>query len=235
MVKRAASFRLEVALQANCGEIVAVLGPNGSGKSTLLSALAGLLPIDEGAIRLGERVWDSPNTGEFVRPVDRNLGVVFQDLLLFPHLSVLENVAFGLRSRGLGRGQAKEMAASWADKLGVADLADTKANKLSGGQAQRVAIARALASEADLMLLDEPLSALDIATQHQVLPVLSNYISSRDIVGILVTHDPNEAFLLASDLYVIESGRVTQHGSPDEVYSNPATAYIEAVSSKVAR
>ena len=138
------------------------LGPNGAGKSTLLRALAGLVPLDAGAIRVDGAVVDEPATGTFVVPERRNVGVVFQDYLLFPHLSVLENVAFGLRSRGVSRVEARRRASDWLMRLGVDDRARARPGALSGGQQQRVALARALVTEPRLLLLDEPLAALDV-------------------------------------------------------------------------
>src|SRR3954453_9166177 len=153
---------LSVALDAADGETVAVLGPNGAGKSTLLRALAGLVPLDDGSIAIHDTVLDDPGAGTFVVPERRGVGVVFQDYLLFPHLSVLENVAFGLRSRGVGRVDARVRASEWLARVGMADRGRERPTMLSGGQQQRVALARALVTEPRLLLLDEPLAALDV-------------------------------------------------------------------------
>lgn len=233
VLARSNSFQLDVSILAVPGEMVAILGPNGSGKSTLLAALAGLLPIDSGEIRLGSQIFDSPESNIFLRSVDRRVGVVFQDLLLFPHLSVLDNIAFGLRARGVPKGVARAQAQRWAEVFGVAELIGAKATALSGGQAQRVALARALAVEPTLLLLDEPLSALDVESAAAVLAQLNENLISSGTVGVLVTHDPQEAYLLAETMYIIESGRITQHGAPKDVFTHPATAYVRAASEKV--
>jgi len=143
------------------GRTLALLGPNGAGKSTALRALAGLQPLAAGRVQLGDRVLDDPADRTFVRPEDRSVGVVFQDYLLFAHLSALENVAFGLRARGLPRRVAQDTARTWLRRVGLTERDRSKPRTLSGGQAQRVALARALATEPELLLLDEPLAALD--------------------------------------------------------------------------
>ncbi|HVN85031.1 MAG TPA: ATP-binding cassette domain-containing protein, partial [Candidatus Binatia bacterium] len=156
---------LRVNVQVGDGEVVAVLGPNGAGKTTLLRALAGLLPLDEGRVVLGDVILEDVAARTFVPPERRPIGVVFQDYLLFPHLSALDNVAFGLRCGGLGRSEARRRAFEWLERVGLAQQSALKPAALSGGQAQRVALARALAVGPRLLLLDEPLSALDIRTR----------------------------------------------------------------------
>ena len=218
-------FVLDVDLDAEPGRITAILGPNGSGKTTLLNALAGLRPIDHGSIVIGDVVVDDGDT--WVPPERRRVGVVFQDFLLFPHLSVLDNVAFGPRSRGMT--DPRRRAAEWLDRLGVGDLADRRPSSLSGGQAQRVAMARALAVEPELLLLDEPLAALDVATRLDVRRELRAHLSTFGGVTLMVTHDPLDAVVLADDIVVLEDGRITQHGSVDEVSRRPASAYAAAL------
>ncbi|PSL57285.1 molybdate transport system ATP-binding protein [Saccharothrix carnea] len=218
-------FRLDAELVVEPGEVVAVLGPNGAGKSTALRALAGLLPLTGGHIRLGDEVWDAPP--DAFRPAERRpIGVVFQDYLLFAHLSALENVAFGLRARGVPRAVAREEAARWLDRVGLAAHARAKPRTLSGGQAQRVALARALATEPELLLLDEPLAALDAATRLHVRAELGRHL--RDYPGhtLLVTHDPLDAMVLADRLVVLEHGEVVQQGTPTEVARRPRTDYV---------
>ncbi|MDZ7676766.1 MAG: ABC transporter ATP-binding protein [Acidimicrobiales bacterium] len=217
---------LRVTLEAGTGETVAVLGPNGAGKTTAVRSLAGLQPIDHGRISLDGAVLDDPATETFVAPEHRPIGVVFQDHLLFPRMSALDNVAFGLRARGDDRRRADEQARSWLDRFGLGDHADARPAALSGGQSQRVALARALATDPQLLLLDEPLSALDATTRTHVRAELRHHLSSFDGVRVLVTHDPIDALVLADRLVIVEHGRVTQTGTPAEVTARPATPYV---------
>ncbi|MGO1052086.1 ABC transporter ATP-binding protein [Crossiella sp. CA198] len=218
-------FRLDLPLTIEPGEVIALLGPNGAGKTTALRTLAGLLPLTDGHIRLGEEVWDQPP--KMFRPAEhRPIGVVFQDYLLFGHLSALENVAFGLRARGIRRTEARAEAASWLDRVGLAEHSNTRPRALSGGQAQRVALARALATSPDLLLLDEPLAALDAGTRLRVRADLGRHL--RDYPGhtLLVTHDPLDAMVLADRLVILEHGRIVQEGPPLEVAQRPRTDYV---------
>jgi molybdate transport system ATP-binding protein len=159
-------------------------------------------------------------------PERRRVGVVFQDYLLFPHLSARENVAFGLRARGLERVEARRRADAWLDRVGLADLADRRPRELSGGQAQRVALARALVSEPGLMLLDEPLAALDAGTRLEVRAELRRHLAAFAGPSVVVTHDALDAFVLADRLVVVEAGRVVQAGTPEAVARRPATEYV---------
>lgn len=220
------SFRLDIRLAIPPGKTIALLGPNGAGKSTAVAALAGLRPIDGGRIELAGAVLDDPETAVFVPPEERNLGVVFQDYLLFPNLSVLENVAFGLRSRGVSRDEARTRSEVWIERLGLAGLGDRKPTELSGGQAQRVALARALATEPDLLLLDEPLAALDVTTRAELRRTLAEHLRTFPGPRLLITHDPTEAFLLADEIHVIEDGAITQSGTADDIRLRPRTAYV---------
>ncbi|WP_435592405.1 ABC transporter ATP-binding protein [Nocardia sp. bgisy118] len=219
------AFSLDLALAAEPGEVVALLGPNGAGKTTALRALAGLLPVTDGHLRLGERTWDAPPS-VFVPAERREVGVVFQDYLLFAHLSALDNVAFGLRARGHRRAEARQRAAEWLDRVGLAEHAHRKPRALSGGQAQRVALARALVTDPRLLLLDEPLAALDASTRLQVRSDLAHHL--RDYPGhtVLVTHDPLDAMVLADRLIILEHGRVVQQGPPAEVARQPRSDYV---------
>ena len=165
---RRGGFTLAVSLTAASGQVLGLLGPNGAGKSTLLSAVAGLTPVSAGRITLAGQVLDDADTGAFAEASRRPVGFVFQNYRLFPHLTVAENVAFSPRARGLGRQAARSAASYWLDRLRLADLAERKPDQLSGGQAQRVALARALAGQPALLLLDEPLSALDAGTRLDV-------------------------------------------------------------------
>ena len=161
-------LELEVELAVGTGELVVLLGPNGAGKTSLLRALAGLVALDHGRVVLDGELLDDTASGAHVATERRPIGFVFQDYLLFPHLSALENVAFGLRARGLARAEAHRRAAVWLERVGLAGYTGTRPRALSGGQAQRVALARALVSDPRLLLLDEPLAALDAATRTEV-------------------------------------------------------------------
>ncbi|MFI8170412.1 ABC transporter ATP-binding protein [Streptomyces sp. NPDC085931] len=213
-------FRLDVALTVAPGEVVALLGPNGAGKTTALRALAGLTPLTGGRLRLDGRDLDR------VPPESRPVGVVFQDYLLFPHLSALDNVAFGPRCRGATKAEARAQAAAWLDRLGLADHAGARPRRLSGGQAQRVALARALATRPRLLLLDEPLAALDARTRLEVRAQLRRHLADFEAVAVLVTHDPLDAMVLADRLVVVEHGRVVQEGTPSDIARHPRTDYI---------
>ncbi len=220
------AFRLDVRVDVEPGEILAVLGPNGSGKSTLLRTLAGLLRCSAGRVAVGDAVWDDAQHGVFVPAVDRGVGLVFQDYRLFPHLSVRDNVAFSPHARGAARREARRQADDVLARLGLADLAERRPGELSGGQAQRVALARALASEPRLLLLDEPLSALDARTRLEIRSELRRYLSAFGGPTILVTHDPLEAMVLADRILVLEGGRAVQEGTPAAVARRPATEYV---------
>ena len=222
------SFRLDVAFGAPTGGVVAILGPNGSGKSTLLAVLAGLLPLGAGRIVLdGDVLDDGEDT--FVAPQRRRIGLMFQDYLLFPHLSVVDNVAFGPRSQGRPRADARAAATDVLRQLRIEDLASRRPASLSGGQAQRVALARALAAEPGLLLMDEPLAALDVGTRREVRTELRRQLAASGVPTVLVTHDPVDAMVLADQLVVIEAGRVVQRGTPGEVARRPASEYVGAL------
>ncbi|MFF8732468.1 ABC transporter ATP-binding protein [Streptomyces sp. NPDC015171] len=214
------TFRLDVTLTAAPGDVVALLGPNGAGKSTALRALAGLTPLTDGHLRLdGASLERTP-------PESRPVGVVFQDYLLFPHLSALDNVAFGPRCQGVGKAEARAQAAAWLERMGLADHAGVKPRRLSGGQAQRVALARALATRPRLLLLDEPLAALDARTRLEVRSQLRRHLAEFEAVSVLVTHDPLDAMVLADRLVVVEHGRIVQEGAPADIARHPRTDYI---------
>ncbi|WP_280400771.1 ABC transporter ATP-binding protein [Nocardia carnea] len=218
-------FALDLDLTLSPGEVVALLGPNGAGKSTALRSLAGLTPLTAGSIRLNDQVWDCPPAG-FVPAEKRSVGVVFQDYLLFAHLDALENVAFGPRARGMRRAEARARAAQWLDRVGLADYARSRPRELSGGQAQRVALARALAVEPALLLLDEPLAALDAATRMRVRAELAHHLGDYSGHTLLVTHDPLDAMVLADRLVIVENGAVVQQGAPAEVARRPRSDYV---------
>lgn len=220
------SLDMDVSLRVNEGEVVAVLGPNGAGKTTLLRALAGLLPLSAGRVLLDGATLEDPGRAIRLPPERRPIGVVFQDYLLFPHLSALENVAFGLRCRGLNPSAARAQARDWLERMGLAEHLHARPAQLSGGQSQRVAVARALAVKPRLLLLDEPLSALDATSKTEVRRDLRRHLASFTGIRLLVTHDPLEAAVLSDRLIVIERGRVVQTGSAAEVTQKPRSRYV---------
>jgi molybdate transport system ATP-binding protein len=226
VVVQRGGFRLEVAVTVAPGEVLGVLGPNGAGKTTLLRVLAGLGAVTEGSIRLGVTVLDDAASATFVPAEQRPVGLVFQNYRLFPHLSVRDNVAFAARSRGCSRGVARQHADLFLDQLDLTTLAGRKPPQLSGGQAQRVALARALAADPGMLLLDEPLSALDARTRLEVRSELRRHLKDFGGPVLLVTHDPLEAMVMTDRLLVLEDGYVVQHGTPAEVARRPATQYV---------
>ncbi|MFC7494439.1 MULTISPECIES: sulfate/molybdate ABC transporter ATP-binding protein [unclassified Nocardioides] len=216
---------VDVALDVAEGETVAVLGPNGAGKSTLLAVAAGLLRPDSGRVVLDGTPLTDPRT--WVPPHARRIALLAQDPLLFPHLSVLENVAFGPRSSGVHRRDARERAHRWLDEVGIADLAGRRPGQLSGGQAQRVAIARALAAEPRLLLLDEPMAALDVAVRPALRQTLRRVLAERSVV--LVSHDALDALLLADRVVVVEGGRVVEEGLTQAVLTRPRSTFAARI------
>lgn len=220
------AFRLELTLTVPRGTITAVVGPNGSGKSTTLRALAGLLRPTRGSVILDGRVLDDTTADIHTPPAQRGAGVVFQDYLLFPHLTAAENVAFGLIAHGTARAVALASAHRWLDRFGLADFAGIRPAQLSGGQAQRVAIARALALEPPLLLLDEPMAALDASTRIEVRTELAQQLRAFGGATVLVTHDPSDALVLSDELLVLENGHVAQSGTPRAVADAPINDYV---------
>ena len=214
------NFTLDLDLTVCAGRTLALLGPNGSGKSTALAAIAGVI-VAGGPITLGERRLDG------LEIEDRRVGYVFQDYLLFPHLTVLENVAFGPRSKRTPRLAARAAATDWLERLGIGELAQRRPAQLSGGQAQRVALARALAADPQLLLLDEPLSALDVEVRAELREELGRHLRQWGGLTIVVTHDFDDVTVLADDVVVVERGRATQRGTVRELVRAPATAYVE--------
>lgn len=214
---------VDVTLELGVGETLAVMGPNGAGKSTLLSTIAGVLRPDHAAVRLGEDLLADPGTGRWLPPHRRGVALLAQDPLLFPHLDVRENVAFGPRSTGTSRREARTRADGWLQQVGVADLAERRPAQLSGGQAQRVALARALATEPRLLLLDEPLAALDVSVAPAVRHLLREVLADRST--LLVTHDVLDALALADRIVVVENGRVVEDGPTPQVLARPRSAF----------
>ena len=210
---------VQAELTVTPGEVVAVVGPNGAGKSTLLRALAGLQHASGSLVLAGRDVLALPAHA-------RGVGWVPQDRLLFEHLSVRDNVAYGLRARGAGRAAARGTADAWLDRLDIAELGGRRPRELSGGQAARVALARALAPEPALVLLDEPLAALDAAVRDDVRRLLRSTLSGGPAACLVVTHDPVDVVALADRLVVLQDGRVVQAGTPGEVAAAPRTPWV---------
>jgi molybdate transport system ATP-binding protein len=183
------TITIEVTLDIAPGEVIALIGPNGTGKSTALRAISGLTPLSAGRIEIGGVTVDDPTRGILVSPQERRVGMLFQDYRLFPHLSALENVMFPLRCRGVARREARERASQWLDQVGLGASAHHRPSALSGGQAQRVALARALAGEPHVLLLDEPLSALDTDASMQLRALLGDHLRAFAGAAVVVSHD----------------------------------------------
>lgn len=211
--------RVRASLDAGPGEVVALIGPNGAGKSSLVRALAGIVPATGHARLDGVDLLGLPAR-------ERAVGLVFQGQLLFPHLSALDNVAFGPRARGVPRTEADADARAWLDRLGVGHLAHRRPRALSGGQAPRVAIARALATRPRLLLLDEPFAGLDVTVAMTLRIELGRHLAAYDGVTLLVTHHAIDALTLADRVVVLDEGRVAQDGTPAEVSQRPRTEHV---------
>ena len=221
---------VELAFEVADGETVALLGPNGAGKSTVLQVLAGLLLPDRGTVVLDGRVLTSrggAGRDTHVAPHDRRIATLAQEPLLFPHLTVLDNVAFGPRSAGSARHESRDAARGWLADVGIEDLADRRPAQLSGGQAQRAAVARALAADPRLLLLDEPMAALDVAVTPALRQTLRKVLADRS--AVVVTHDVLDALLLADRVLVIEEGRVVESGVSAEVLARPRSAFAARI------
>jgi molybdate transport system ATP-binding protein len=212
------SFRLELSLLV-AGETLALVGPSGAGKSTVLRAIAGLLRPQSGRVALDDEVWFDAARRVNLAPEDRSVGLVFQSYALFPHLSVQRNVEFG----------GKERAAELMERLGIAQLAGARPQQLSGGERQRVALARALAREPRVLLLDEPLSALDPHTRDTVREELGGHLIEFGLPTVLVTHDATDAIALAGRIGVVREGRIVQLGTPAELRDAPVDAFVARV------
>jgi len=220
---RRGDFALDVTMQVGLGEVVAVLGRNGSGKSTLLAAIAGLLRPDTGRIILDGRVLTDTAAGVQLPPHRRRIGLLAQEPLLFPHLSVLDNVAFGPRAAGIGKQQARAVAMRRLTEVDAAEFAQRRPRRLSGGQAQRIALARALAADPDLLLLDEPLSAVDVEFAPALRSLLRSVLADR--LAVIVTHQVIDALVLADRVVVLDGGRVVEQGPTREVLTRPRSAF----------
>lgn len=224
-----------VEFSVSAGEVLAVLGPNGAGKSTALHVIAGLVRPDEGMVCLGDRILTDTSAGVHVATHDRRVGLLLQDPLLFPHMSVAANVAFGPHSRGRipmsrsARARRRETALRWLREVDAEGLADRKPRQLSGGQAQRVAIARALAAEPDVLLLDEPFTGLDVGAAAAIRAVLRNVVTRGAGAVVLITHDLLDVLTLADRVLVLESGKIAELGPVAEVLAAPRSHFAARI------
>ncbi len=217
---------LDIEFEIDEAAVVAVVGPNGAGKTTLVRALAGLVPIDRGRVVVNQTVVEAPDLGVRVPPERRGVGVVFQEHRLFANLTALENVAFGLRATGTPKAEARAKAASWLERVGLPEMGTRRPKQLSGGQAQRVALARALVTEPAVLLLDEPLAAVDAAARAELRQVIRQELRRYGGARLIVTHDPVEAASVADRLIVIEGGRITQQGPLVDVTARPRSLWV---------
>ena len=222
------SFRLDTTIEGD-GSPVVLIGPNGSGKTTLLRVISGAYQPADGRIRVGDRVLLDSGSGVCLAPEERHIGYVPQGYGLFPHLTVLENVAFGLAARRTRRprGERRAAAAAILDQMGCGHLAGRLPGTLSGGEKQRVALARALLPEPEMLLLDEPLAAMDAAARRDFRAYLAGHLAARNKPAIVVTHDVRDIEALGTPaVYAMEGGRVAQSGGPEELATRPATDFI---------
>jgi iron(III) transport system ATP-binding protein len=220
----------EASLTVSDGEIVCILGPSGCGKSTLLRIAAGLEPLQSGKVSIGGRIVAEPGRRD-APPEQRNIGFLFQDFALFPHLTALENAAFGLLRLPAERRQARALAA--LEKVGMEDYASAYPHTLSGGQQQRVALARAMAPEPGLFLLDEPFSGLDARLRRRLLEDTWRLLKFSGAASVIVTHDPEEAMLLGDRVAVMRAGRILQDDTPEAIYRHPNSAFVAEILSEV--
>jgi molybdate transport system ATP-binding protein len=216
-------MKLDVELHVDGNGCAAIVGPSGAGKSTVLRIIAGLRRPDPGRVVMGEEVWLDSGRGVNLRPEERACGFMFQDYALFPHLSVWRNVAFGMRGPRQGR---RRRALEELRRFGIERLADTRPASLSGGERQRVALARSLARDPSVLLLDEPLSALDTRTRAHAGRELVAALGATCALAIVVTHDFSEAAMLADEIFVMDGGRIVQRGTAAELSARPASAFV---------
>ncbi|HVR32806.1 MAG TPA: ATP-binding cassette domain-containing protein, partial [Acidimicrobiia bacterium] len=219
-------FQLDARFET-AGGLAVVVGPSGAGKSLTLRLVAGIERPERGRIALGTTTFVDTTSGAFVSPQDRRVGMVFQDSLLLPHRTVLDNVALAVRHRG--RAERRTAAMAWLAEVEADEWADRHPHQLSGGQAQRVALARALAGSPEILLLDEPFNALDPAVRHRLRQLVRRLVERWEVPTLFVTHDATETFLLADEIHVIENGVVTQSGAPDQVRRHPRSRYVAEV------
>lgn len=224
------TFTLAAALTVPAGGTLAIVGENGAGKTTLLDLIGGALEPSSGHIRVGDRELSRGGPSPRIVPAEeRRIGTLTQDPLLFPHLSAAENIAFGPRSSGTPAGEARRLAAAWLTRVGLPGAEHRRPHELSGGQQQRVALARALATRPDLLLLDEPLAALDVTTAPQIRRLLADEIRRTGVTSIVVTHDLLDALVLADEVAVLSGGRIVESGPAGAVFETPRTPFAAAL------
>lgn len=212
------------------GETLALIGENGAGKSTVLRILSGLLKPASGRIVLNDRVLFDSGQRVSLAPEDRQIGYMFQNYALFPHMTARENIAYGLKVRRMPQKDVDARVNELCERMGIAEIADQLVTRMSGGQRQRAALARAIAPSPELLLLDEPLSALDVRTQEQMRRELASVIRSEKIPCVLVTHSIVDALAVADRIAVIERGKIVACGAPEEVIHNPANGFVSSFS-----
>jgi len=217
---------LACAFTANSDHTLVLLGPNGAGKTTVLRLLAGLLRLDDGTVTVDGTVFEDTRASTWLPPEARGVGYVFQETSLFPHLSVIDNIAFGLRARDVERSAARRRAEEWLDRLGLRAYERARVSALSGGQAQLVALARALITEPRMLLLDEPLASVDAAARVELRRTVRDHLAAFAGVRVLVTHDPLEAAALADRVLILEAGRVIQEGAFADVTARPRSEWV---------
>ncbi|MBA4021827.1 MAG: molybdenum ABC transporter ATP-binding protein [Gordonia sp.] len=214
---------LDLSIQIPAGQTVAILGPNGAGKSTLMNMLAGLLRPDSGSVAVGARKLVGAKT--FVPPHKRGVALLSQQGMLFPHLTVAQNVAFAPAAARMPRAEVRSRTKRWLDAVDATDLADRRPAQLSGGQSQRVALARALAADPDLLLLDEPFSALDVDVVHRIRSMLRGILQDRARTTLLVTHDVADAVTLADSAIILGDGKIVAQGPVRELLASPVNQF----------
>jgi molybdate transport system ATP-binding protein len=234
VVVRRGAFVLEAELEVPPGQVLALLGPNGVGKSTMLQAIAGLLVPERGEVTVDGRILTRRGPGRpdeqvFVPPRHRGVGLLGQDPLLFPHLSSVQNVAFSARAHGTPPAEAARVAEKWLAAVGLDGFEDRKPGALSGGQQQRVAIARVLAAHPKVLLLDEPMAALDVQTASAIRILLKERLADTGIPAVLVSHNVLDAIVLADRVAVLDDGSIVEEGTTDRVLGAPASRFTRSL------
>lgn len=224
--KRLREFELRIALSVQAGETLAVIGPSGAGKTSVLALIAGLMAPDEGRVTVGERVLFDSAQRINVPPEQRHLGYVLQEYALFPHLTVLRNIEYGMEARGVARDEIVRRAAETMRMLGITHLAGIRPGGISGGERQRVALARAIAAGGQVLLLDEPLAALDAQTRQNARGDLRRVIQSVGVAAVFVTHDYVDALAFGDRICVIDRGEVVQMGSQEDLLLRPKARFV---------